>query len=131
MGVWMGVIQTPRLGIKVAAGRARPSDPANKRDSDPPSVGSALHCPAVAMTPVTAARLPQHDAGYGFLLLIERFVEGLEHLGEGFHLRRPLCHALAGAVEPLGQRSLRRVLLARLSALLARLLALGGGRAQL
>src|SRR5262245_50728250 len=99
----MGVIRTPRLGIGVATGRTRPSDPADKRRGDPRSVGSALHRPAVAITSVTGARLPQHDAGYGFLLLIERFVEGLEHLSEGFHLRGALCHALAGAVEAVGQ----------------------------
>src|SRR4030095_654756 len=99
----MGVIQTPRLGIRGATGRTRPSDPVTLTRRRPRSVGLALHGPAVAMTSVAGARLSQYDARDRLLLLIERFVEGLEDLGEGLHLRGSLGHALAGAVEPLGQ----------------------------
>src|SRR5262245_59766638 len=83
------------------------------------------------MTSVAGACLPEHDTRDRLLLLIERFVERLEDLGQGLHLRGPLGHTLAGAVEPLGQRRPRAILLARRLALLAQLLALGRGCAQL
>src|SRR5690349_25130457 len=69
------------LGSGSAAGRTQPPDPPLKREQGAPSVGSALHGPAVAMAAVSA-HLAQDDARHRFLLVVERCVERLEHLGE-------------------------------------------------
>ena len=83
------------------------------------------------------ATLPQNDAGNRLLVLAERGVERLEGLGERLHALRALGHALAGAIEPIGQRrtlgggALLTPLLHALREVLPRLLPGRRSRAQL
>jgi hypothetical protein len=50
-----------------------------------------------------AVALAQHDGGERLLVIIQRGVKGFESISERLHLLGALGHALAGAIEPIGQ----------------------------
>src|SRR5262249_26039802 len=61
------------------------------------------HGPVAAPPTNATAHLPQHHVGDRLLLLAQRGVERLEHLGKGLHLCGALRHPLARQIQPVGQ----------------------------